>query len=39
LPLVLLVRRLPTAVVLVFTAIAIAVALPLARLYFRGQLI
>jgi hypothetical protein len=39
LPLVLLVRRLPTAVVLIFTAIAIAVAIPLADLYFRGQLI
>jgi hypothetical protein len=39
LPLALLVRRLPTAVVLIFTAIAIAVAIPLADLYFRGQLI
>ena len=39
LPLVLLVRRLPTAVAVIFAAIAIAVALPLARLYFRGQLV
>jgi hypothetical protein len=39
LPLVLLVRRLPTPVAVIFTGIAIAIALPLARLYFRGLLI